>query len=83
MFAKINKEINLMEESSVIYNCILVQQSNIWPLVMDLIHNDVIIDKMAALVGGLCHVLIRSNQNALLETFFAAFTTWNHEGIRG
>jgi len=37
--------------------------------VMDLIRNDIIIDKMAALVGGLCHVLIRSNQNELLRTF--------------
>ena len=32
---------------------------------MDLIRNDVIIDKMAVLVGGLRHVLIRSNQNEL------------------
>ena len=36
---------------------------------MDLIRNDVIIDKMAALVGGLRHTLIRSNQNELLGTF--------------
>jgi len=36
---------------------------------MDLICNDIKIDKMAALVGGLRHVLIRSNQNELLGTF--------------
>jgi len=36
---------------------------------MDLIHNDVIIDKMAMLVGGLRHALICSNQNQLLGTF--------------
>jgi len=36
---------------------------------MDLIGNDVIIDKMALLVGGLRHVLIHSNQNELLRTF--------------
>jgi len=36
---------------------------------MDLIRNDVIIDKMAALVGGLRHALIRSNQNEFLRTF--------------
>jgi len=36
---------------------------------MDLIRNDVIIDKMAALVGRLRHALIRSNQNELLGTF--------------
>jgi len=35
---------------------------------MDLIHNDVIIDKMAMLVGGFHHVLICSNQNELLVT---------------
>ena len=32
---------------------------------MDLIHNDVIIDKMAMLIGGLHHALIRSNQDEL------------------
>jgi len=36
---------------------------------MDLIPNDVIIDKMAALVGGLRHVSIHGNQNELLGTF--------------
>jgi len=51
-------------------------------LTMYLICNDVIIDKMAALVGGLRHALIRNNQNELLN-FFVAFTTLNHESIRG
>jgi len=36
---------------------------------MDLICSDIIIDKMAVLVGGLHHALIRSNQNELLRTF--------------
>jgi len=36
---------------------------------MDLIRNEVITDKMAALVGGLLDALIRSNQNELLGTF--------------
>jgi len=36
---------------------------------MDLICNDVMIDKMAVLVGGLCHALIHSNENELFRTF--------------
>jgi len=35
---------------------------------MDLIRNDIIIGKMVVLVGGLCHVLIHSNQNEFLGT---------------
>jgi len=52
-------------------------------LLMDLIHNDIIIDKMAVLVVGLRHVLIRSNQNELFRTFcgFHNIEPWKYKRL--
>jgi len=65
-----------LENFSVDYFSIVSRNNRLYISIMDLFRNDVIIDKMAVLVGGLRHVSIRSNQNELLGTFLRLSKHW-------